>query len=730
MALTPGHEELAANEIDGEYRRMAMTARRLRDLIAPIRPFDVLASCVALFCLAIAQPILDLLGRNPEFFLARSSPVSDVLLIGVTVGLLIPVALGLAVIGIRKANLMIGTTVHVVVIALLALVLLIEIVEQFLANSTVAISVGVIGSLAAVRLFYGSASIRSILRLMVLAPIAVLLSFVVISPTAGLIFAEPAIAGPTGIRVGDPAPIVMVVFDELPLASLIDGDGAIQEHNYPGFARLASDGYWFRNAVTSESSTERAIPSILTGRRATPEAIPVHSDYPENLFSLLAGIYEIDATEDLTDLCPDSACQDSEQIAWQQRWVGTAQDLRIVALHVLLPTAMTDGLPPIDQTWSDFGEVRSLDPGLGEGSETSGEFDLAERFHRELDSDRRPAFEGFLGGLGPSSGRPTFDFIHVLLPHSPWEYLPDGRRHGSPQPARGQDGPGWVDDSWLVDQIYQRHLLQVQYTDFLIGRMIDRLEDLAIYDEALIVVLADHGVAIAPGLEHRRRLSPESIGELAAVPLFVKPPGGVDGVIDDYRAETIDVLPTIADIVDVEIPWSAQGISLVRDDRPTRTETAIDSGELVIGVSGEEKLEVARRKIEIFGPGDPFDLAPSGTSDLLWKSHDQVVEEGVAPIRGEFSNLWLYQDIDFGAEMLPSFIQGILQRETTDPPVILAISVNGTISAVTRSYVREDQVLFQALIPPDRLASGHNEFRLLLVEGSGALRRLTLVPTE
>jgi len=709
---------------------MALTAQRLRDLIESVSPFEVLASCVALFCLAIAQPILDLLGRNPEFFVARSSPVSDVLLIGVTVGLLFPVALGLAVIGIRKANLVVGTAVHVAVIALLALVLLIEIVEQFVANSTVAISVGGMGSLATVRLFYGSASVRSILRLMVLAPIAVLLSFVVISPTAGLIFAEPAMAGPTGIRVGDPAPIVMVVFDELPLASLIDGDGTIQEDNYPGFARLSSDSYWFRNAITSESNTERAIPSILTGRRANPEAIPVHSDYPETLFSLLAGIYEMDATEDVTDLCPDYACQDSEQIGWQQRWVGTAQDLRIVALHVLLPTAMTDELPPIDQTWSDFGEVPSLDPGLSEGSATSGEFDLAARFHRELEGGRRSSFEEFLGSLGPSAGRPTLDFIHVLLPHSPWEYLPDGRTHGSPQPARGQDGPGWVDDSWLVDQIYQRHLLQVQYTDSLIGRMIDRLEDLDIYDEAVIIVLADHGVAIAPGLEHRRRLSPESVGELTAVPLFIKPPGGVNGVVDDYRAETIDVLPTIADLIDVEIPWSAQGISLMGDDRPTRTETVINSGELMIGVSGEEKLEVARRKIEIFGPGDPFDLAPPGTRDLLWKSHDQIVDAAVAPIRGEFSNLWLYEDIDFGAEMLPSFIQGVLQRETTDPPVILAISVNGTISAVTRSYVREDRVLYQALVPPDRLVSGHNEFRLILVEGSGELRRLTLVPTE
>jgi hypothetical protein len=214
------------------------------------------------------------------------------------------------------------------------------------------------------------------------------------------------------------------------------------------------------------------------------------------------------------------------------------------------------------------------------------------------------------------------------------------------------------------------------------------------------------------------------------VPLFIKPPGGVNGVVDDYRAETTDVLPTIADLIDVEIPWSAQGISLMGDDRPTRTETVINSGELTIGVSGEEKLEVARRKIEIFGPGDPFDLAPPGTRDLLWKSHDQIVEAAVAPIRGEFSNLWLYEDIDFGAEMLPSFIQGVLQRETTDPPVILAISVNGTISAVTRSYVREDRVLYQALIPPDRLVSGHNEFRLILVEGSGELRRLTLVPTE
>ena len=61
-------------------------------------------------------------------------------------------------------------------------------------------------------------------------------------------------------------PVVMVVFDELPLTSLLDGRGRIDRFRYPNFAALAGDSTWYANATTVSDSTKLAIPSILDGR--------------------------------------------------------------------------------------------------------------------------------------------------------------------------------------------------------------------------------------------------------------------------------------------------------------------------------------------------------------------------------------------------------------------------------------------------------------------------------
>ena len=51
---------------------------------------DLALSALAVTAIAVAQPILDLLGRTPEFFTARAAPTVDVVLLGVALGLGLP----------------------------------------------------------------------------------------------------------------------------------------------------------------------------------------------------------------------------------------------------------------------------------------------------------------------------------------------------------------------------------------------------------------------------------------------------------------------------------------------------------------------------------------------------------------------------------------------------------------------------------------------------------------
>ncbi len=98
--------------------------------------------------------------------------------------------------------------------------------------------------------------------------------------------------------MAEPAPVVIIAFDEFPLMSLLDGEGRIDADAYPAFARLAGESTWFRNNTGVSPLTPSALPAILTGQ--LPDELfpaPVAAKFDENLFTLLGGTYDVDAVE-------------------------------------------------------------------------------------------------------------------------------------------------------------------------------------------------------------------------------------------------------------------------------------------------------------------------------------------------------------------------------------------------------------------------------------------------
>ena len=98
------------------------------------------------------------------------------------------------------------------------------------------------------------------------------------------------------------------------------------------------------------------------------------------------------------------------------------------------------------------------------------------------------------------------------------------------------------------------------FVDTLLGQLIAHLKAARLYEKSLIVVTADHGVSFRPH-DNRRSITETNFADIMTVPLFVKAPFQQRGEILEHNVETIDILPTIADILDIRLPWSVDGDS-------------------------------------------------------------------------------------------------------------------------------------------------------------------------
>ncbi len=172
--------------------------------------------------------------------------------------------------------------------------------------------VGLVVAAVAPWAFLRSEKVRSVVRYLALAAPVFLGLFLFASPVADLV--RTGGIEPADVDVAEPVPVVLIAFDELPLMSLLDGEGRIDADAYPAFARLAGESTWFRNNTGVSPLTPSALPAILTGQ--LPDELfpaPVAARFDENVFTLLGGTYDVDAVENLTELCPPGICDQRPQ---------------------------------------------------------------------------------------------------------------------------------------------------------------------------------------------------------------------------------------------------------------------------------------------------------------------------------------------------------------------------------------------------------------------------------
>ena len=724
------------------------------------RGWDVVLSLLAVFAVGVAQPFLDLLGRNAEFLVAHDVSRIGVVLLGLGVTFVPPLAAALVVLGVRRASAAGGVLVHAGFLALFTAVAVLIAVRIGGAGSAlpglvvlmVAVGVGV----GAALLYQRSAALRRIARVAAIAAPVVVGLFLLATPARGI--ALPTEQQAVDVVAGDTLPpVVFVIFDELPVASLLDRSGEIDPALFPAFAGLAGDATFFRNTTTVHPTTVDAVPAALSGTYAKPSSLPVAGDFPTNLLALLQGSHTVRAAEPLSDLCT-TMCRTFGSDASEGSVGELVHDLEVVAAHLVVPEAFAERLPAVDAAWRGFappateGKRASAKPEAKAGkaldpAEKRAAVQARNRRQRAKLGARAPgpaspagSFRRFLPNITPAPD-PTVHFLHTLLPHRPWLYLPDGRRHTTRElhDRRGEpasDGRVWVDQPWPVAQAHQLHLLQIQFTDRLLGRLISRLKDQGLYDRAVIVVTADHGVSMIPGTSGRD-LEAGSFGQLGSVPLLIKAPGQQQPEVNDRPLETVDILPTILDLMDVEPPAGLDGRSAFTPgpDRTERVAYAPDGTPWAFKVEQQPWAPAVEEKYRLFAAADgslqPFQLAPDGTRELLGTSVEEAATGAAAAGLGvELDTPGAFDAVDLTAEAIPAAIRGVVHGvEEGSRPLTVAVAVNGTIGAVTRAELGDGTPGgFRAVIPPDLLRDGRNTVQFFAVGADGALSEISLSP--
>ena len=311
---------------------------------------------LAVLCaFAVAQPLFDLLGSNPEFFAVRGSPSSDIVLFAVGLVLLPPLVLAGAEALVGLAGPRARVAAHAVLVALLGALIAIQVVKRIGAlPAGLDLAIALIAGLAlAWSLVLRRARVaRTFITVLSPAPLIFLALFLLGSGVTQLVLPERAEPATAGVRPG--APVVMVVFDELPLTSLLRSDGRVDRVRYPNFARLAARSTWYSHTTTVFDFTTRAVPAILDGRRPREGSLPTAAQHPRNLFTLLGRSYRLNVAEEATHLCPRSLCPNAVQPSVGRRLRSLGYDSAVVYAHLVLPATLEDILPSITEGWGDF----------------------------------------------------------------------------------------------------------------------------------------------------------------------------------------------------------------------------------------------------------------------------------------------------------------------------------------------------------------------------------------
>jgi len=179
-------------------------------------------------------------------------------------------------------------------------------------------------------------------------------------------------------------------------------------------------------------------------------------------------------------------------------------------------------------------------------------------------------------------------FAHLLLPHAPFVYQQDCQLDYSSESWQRYLPQGLLKNNTDSRAVrYLRYLPQIKCALKEIDRLFDRMRELGLYDDAMIVVHGDHGSIISLHSAHRLnkdRLTPEDYRDLFSTLFAIKLPGG------EYVEHT--------ETVSLNELMSRVAMEIKGQNQPEQSSELITEDAPFIYLSGEFPL--LRQDIDIF----------------------------------------------------------------------------------------------------------------------------------
>jgi arylsulfatase A-like enzyme len=399
--------------------------------------------------------------------------------------------------------------------------------------------------------------------------------------------------------------------------------------------------FWGTPAITVERKAPLAIIYLVDTLRADHTGV---YGYPRN------------TTPELTAFARDGIVFDAAvaHASWTKPSVASILTGHLPGQHRAVQ--LRDPLDPSQVTIAGRLDARGWATGAaianaviyGEESAFDRGFDVFAGLHGDDDTRSKlvgadVVVDSALAFLRSRRGMPTFLYVHTMDPHVPYAPPAPFDRMFEPHPSEGhpaQDPRTDYREPLDRERIIAQYDGDIAFGDQEFGRFVRELKALGLYEDSLIVFVADHGEEFLDRGHwfHGRTL----FDELIRVPLVVKLPGNRSaGTRVTRQVQGVDIVPTVLEAMGVPLSADLAGRPLQRaleggePPRPALAEIS-HRGFVAHAVRTEDEKYIRR-----FSPDEDellFDLAkdPGEKTNLAGTSPERVrlrqaqVEAGMA----------------------------------------------------------------------------------------------------